>query len=48
MKIRCTGNMYGKNSSMLIIRYLESDSHLMSAHASVVIWQLECVSVGSN
>ena len=48
MKIRHTGNTYSKNSSTLITRYSESDSHRMSARASVVIWQLERVSVGSN
>ena len=37
MKIRHTGNTYSKNSSTLITRYSESDSHRMSAHASVVI-----------
>ena len=37
MKIRHTGNTYSKNSATLITRYSESDSHRMSAHASVVI-----------
>ena len=48
MKIRHTGNTYSKNSSTLITRYSESDSHRMSARASVVIRQLKRVSVGSN
>ena len=48
MKIRHTSDTYSKNSSTLITRYSESDSHRMSARASVVIWQLERVSVGSN
>ena len=48
MTIRHTGNTYSKNSSTSVTRYSESASDRMSARASVVIWQLERVSVGRN
>ena len=48
MTIRHTGNTYSKNSSTSVTRYSESASDRMSARASVVIRQLERVSVGRN